>query len=131
MFQIPSIILSIFNSFISVGVSEFMSQPNISITTASISMLLAILGSISLYLNLNFHKIEELELSKSYHHLALNISRQLYIPTHLRKIEQIEFLDECYDTYVNLLQRSSLIKADEAQEQALAKYSPKNIIIKS
>jgi hypothetical protein len=125
MFQVPSIILSIFNSFISVGVTAFISQPDISITTSAISMLLAILGSISLYLNLNTQKIEELELSKAYHHLALNISKELYIPLELRKVEQIEFLNDCYDKYIILLQRSSLIRADEAQEQAIQKFSPK------
>ena len=35
-FQIPTIVLSVFSSFISVGVSDFVSQPTISTTTASI-----------------------------------------------------------------------------------------------
>ena len=131
IFSVPSIILSIFNSFISVGVSEFVKQQNISLISSSISMLLAILGSVSLYLNLNNLKIQELELSKSYHHLALQISKTLYIPVNLRKIEQLDFLNACYDKYVALLQESSLIRADEANENAIAKYSPKNIIIKS
>jgi hypothetical protein len=34
LFDIPIIILSVFSSFISVGISNFVSQPNISITTA-------------------------------------------------------------------------------------------------
>ena len=129
MFSVPSIILSIFNSFISVGVSEFVEQQNVSLISSSISMLLAILGSVSLYLNLNNLKIEELELSKSYHHLALQISKTLYIPVSLRKIEQLDFLNACYDKYVILLQESSLIRANEENENAIAKYSPKNIII--
>ncbi len=45
-FQIPTIVLSVFSSFISVGVSDFVSQPTISTTTASISMAIAILGSV-------------------------------------------------------------------------------------
>ena len=55
LFSIPTIILSVFSSFISVGVSDFISQPNVSLTTASISMLVAILGSIKLYLNLTIN----------------------------------------------------------------------------
>ena len=89
-------------------------------------MLLAILGSVSLYLNLNNLKIEELELSKSYHHLALNISKILFIPVSLRKIEQLDFLNICYDKYVILLQESSLIRADEANEHVIQKFSPKS-----
>jgi len=129
LFSVPSIILSIFNSFISVGVSDFVEQTNISLISSSISMLLAILGSVSLYLNLNNLKIQELELSKSYHHLGLQISKTLFIPVNLRKIDQLDFLNACYDKYVILLQESSLIRADEAQENAIAKYSPKSSII--
>jgi hypothetical protein len=91
-------------------------------------MLLAILGSVSLYLNLNNLKIEELELSKQYHHLALNISKILFIPVSLRKIEQLDFLNICYDKYVILLQESSLIRVDEAQENVIQKFSPKSIL---
>lgn len=126
LFSVPSIILSIFNGFISVGVSEFIEQQNISLINSSISMLLAILGSVSLYLNLNNLKIEELELSKSYHHLALNISKILFIPVSLRKIDQLDFLNICYDKYVILLQESSLIRADEANEHVIQKFSPKS-----
>ncbi len=128
IFSVPSIILSIFNGFISVGVSEFIKQRDISLINSSISMLLAILGSVSLYLNLNNLKIEELELSKSYHHLALNISKTLFIPVSLRKIDQLDFLNICYDKYVILLQESSLIRADEAHENVIQKFSPKSIL---
>jgi hypothetical protein len=129
LFSVPSIILSIFNGFISVGVSEFIEQQNISLINSSISMLLAILGSVSLYLNLNNLKIKELELSKQYHHLALNISKILFIPVSLRKIEQLDFLNICYDKYVILLQESSLIRVDEAQENVIQKFSPKSILL--
>lgn len=130
LFSIPTIILSVFSSFISVGVSDFISQPNVSLTTASISMLVAILGSIKLYLNLTINTAIELEISKEFHILAMDISKMLFVPTILRKTDQIDFLDDIYARYIILLQKSSLIKADQERTQLnnqlnLLKTSPK------
>jgi hypothetical protein len=117
LFDIPIIVLSVFSSFISVGISAFVSQPNISITTASISMMVTILGSIKLYLNLNINTAVELEISKEFLVLGMDISKILFIPTELRKIEQLDFLDDIYGRYIVLLQKSSLIKINEEREQ--------------
>jgi len=124
-FQIPTIVLSIFSSFISVGVSDFVSQPRISITTASISMVIAILGSIRLYLNLTLNVELENELSKEFHILALDISKELFLPVELRKQSQQEFLEAIYGCYVGLLQKSSLIKAEQEITQQKNKLSPR------
>ena len=126
-FQIPTIVLSVFSSFISVGVSDFVNQPTISTTTASISMAIAILGSIRLYLNLTLNVALELELSKEFHILALDISKELFLPIELRKQTQQEFLEAIYGCYVGLLQKSSLIKAEHeiaVQKNRLSPRSP-------
>ena len=112
-FSVPVICLSVFSSFISVGVKDFVTQPIISITTASVSMVIAILGSVKLYLNLTTNTANELEISKEFHILALDISKMLFIPCELSKTDQIEFLNKIYDSYIVLLQKSSLIKAEE------------------
>ena len=117
LFDIPIIILSVFSSFISVGITAFVSQPNISITTACISMGVTILGSIKLYLNLNINTAVELEISKEFLVLGMDISKILFIPSELRKIEQMDFLDDIYGRYIVLLQKSSLIKINEEREQ--------------
>jgi hypothetical protein len=124
-FQIPVIVLSIFSSFVSVGVSDFIAQPTISTTTASISMVIAILGSIRLYLNLTLNVELENELSKEFHILALDISKELFLPVELRKQSQQEFLEAIYGCYVGLLQKSSLIKAEQEITQQKNKLSPR------
>lgn len=126
LFAIPTIVLSIFSSFISVGVSAFIAQPNISLTTSSISMFVAILGSIRLYLNLTLNLELELELSKSFHILALDISKELFLPVELRKQSQLEFLEAIYGVYIGLLQKSSLIKAEQEIAEQKSKLSPKS-----
>lgn len=116
-FSVPVICLSVFSSFVSVGIKDFVSQPVISITTASVSMVIAILGSVKLYLNLTTNTANELEISKEFHILALDISKELFIPEELRKTDQIEFLNKIYDSYIVLLQKSSLIKAEEERSK--------------
>jgi hypothetical protein len=63
----------------------------------------------------------------------MDISKTLFIPTELRKIEQIDFLDDIYGRYINLLQKSSLIKINEREQLNnqlnLLKSSPKTPII--
>ena len=124
-FQIPTIVLSVFSSFISVGVSNCVAQPTISTTTASISMAIAILGSVRLYLNLTLNVALELELSKEFHILALDISKELFLPIELRKQSQQEFLEAIYGCYVGLLQKSSLIKAEHEIAAQKSKLSPR------
>lgn len=128
LFDIPVVIFSVFSSFISVGVSAFISQPVISITTAGVSMAIAILGSIKLYLNLTSNTALELQLSKDFHILALDVSKMLFIPCKLRKMDQIEFLNKVYDTYIDLIQKSSLIKQEEERkmiDQKKINFTPK------
>ena len=124
-FAIPTIVLSVFSSFISVGVSDFVAQETISTTTASISMAIAILGSIRLYLNLTLNVALELELSKEFHVLALDISKELFLPIELRKQSQQEFLEAIYGAYIGLIQKSSLIKAEQEIVAQKNKLSPR------
>jgi hypothetical protein len=88
-------------------------------------MVIAILGSIRLYLNLNLNVELENELSKEFHILALDISKELFLPIELRKQTQSEFLDAVYGCYVGLLQKSSLIKAEQEITQQKNKLSPR------
>lgn len=115
-FDVPIIIFSVFSSFISVGVKDFLDQPTISITTAGISMITTILCSIKLYLNLTSNTASELEISKEFYILALDISKMLFVPVEHRVIDQITFLNTIYNSYIVLLEKSSLIKAEEEQQ---------------
>ena len=126
-FAIPTIVLSVFSSFISVGVSDYVAQEAISTTTASISMAIAILGSVRLYLNLTLNVALELELSKEFHVLALDISKELFLPIELRKQTQSEFLDAVYGAYIGLIQKSSLIRAEQEIVAQKNKLSPRNL----
>ena len=49
-------------------------------------------------------------------YLFSNVAYELP-PTELRKTDQLDFLNKRYDTFIVMLQKSSLIKAEEEQER--------------
>ena len=109
-FDLPVIITSVFSSsFSSFGTNA--TDKNIIIT--SISMFIAILTSIKLYLNLNTNINEEISLSKDYYILSISIFKTL----NLEPVNSIQFLNDCYSTYIKLTEQSTIlhknIKRDE------------------
>jgi hypothetical protein len=116
-FDIPIIILSVLSSSFSVGTGDFLQQSVISLVSCSVSMIVAILSSIKLYLNISTNTNNELDISKEFHLLSLDIQKTLALPVELRKIDQLDFLNKSYDTFIVMLQKSSLIKADEERER--------------
>jgi hypothetical protein len=102
-FDVPIIIFSVFSSsFTSLDVIN--PELNTVITT-SISMLITILSSIKIYLNLSNNINDEIQLSKSYYILSINIFKQLAIRQGDPKI----FLEECFSEYSKLMEQSSVL----------------------
>ena len=102
-FDIPIIIFSVFSaSFTSLDVIE--PSMNIIITT-SISMAITILSSIKLYLNLSNGINDEIQLSKAYYILSINIFKQLSLKQGDAKI----FLEESFNEYSKLTEQSSIL----------------------
>jgi len=116
-FDIPIIILSTLSASFAVGTGDFLDQSYISLINCGVSMTVAILSSIKLYLNISTNKTNELEISKAFYVLSLDIQKTLHLPLELRKVEQLEFLNTIYDSYILLIQKSSLIKANEESEK--------------
>ena len=118
-FDIPIIILSTLSASFAVGTDAFLDQSYISLINCGVSMIVAILSSIKLYLNISTNKTNELEISKAFYVLSLDIQKTLYLPVELRKVEQLEFLNTIYDSYILLIQKSSLIKANEENDKMM------------
>ena len=102
-FDIPIIVFSVFSaSFTSLDVIN--SYYNTIITT-SISMVITILSSIKLYLNLNNNIHDEIQLSKAYYILSINIYKQLTLKQGDPKL----FLEESFSEYSKLMEQSSVL----------------------
>lgn len=116
-FDIPIIVLSVLSASFGVGTKDFLAQSVISLVSCAVSMIVAILSSIKLYLNISTNTTNELDISKEFHLLSLDIQKTLALPTELRKTDQLDFLNKSYDTFTVMLQKSSLIKAEEERDK--------------
>jgi hypothetical protein len=102
-FDLPIIIFSVFSSsFTSLDVIDLRLN---TIITTSISMLITILSSIKLYLNLSNNINDEIQLSKAYYILSINIYKELI----LQKSDAILFLEESFTEYSKLTEQSSIL----------------------
>lgn len=142
-FDLPTIVLSVFSSsFSSLNVID---EVNKNIITTSISMFIAILTSIKLYLNLNNTINDENQISKDYYILSIDIYKMLTLHEDNRNCDAEQYLSECYGKYVKLCEQSTIlyknIKRDEltidvsgfisSGSSISSNDSPKNIIITS
>lgn len=139
-FDLPTIVLSVFSSsFSSLNVID---DQNKNLITTLISMFIAVLTSIKLYLNLSNVINDENSLSKDYYILSIDIYKILNLDEENRNVDAEAFLSECYSKYVKLTEQSTIlyknIKRDEltidvsnfsSNSSFSSNDSPKNILI--
>ena len=123
-FDLPVIVCSVFSSsFASLGAVP--SSESAMITT-SISMFIAILTSMKLYLNLSSNINDEISLSKDFYILSVSIYKMIRLKEEDRKITPLDFLNQSYSAYVKLIETSSLLqhsmKKDELAEVNVSDY---------
>ena len=107
-FDLPTIVLSIFSSSL-MSFNQISTDKKIIVNT-SISMFIAILTSIKLYLNLNSSIQESEILSHQFYLLSINIYKMLELSETNRKCDGNQFLNESYNEYIKLLENSVLLK---------------------
>jgi hypothetical protein len=106
-FDLPIIICSVFSSSFQT-LNAVQPQYATSITTA-ISMFITILSSTKLYLNLASNINTEIDLSKSYYILSINI----YKTMSLKPDEDARaYLDSCFAEYTKLIEQSNILIKD-------------------
>jgi len=128
-FKLPLIILSSITSIASVGLSGYMPQTTISLTTCLLSLTSAILASIELYLGIQKNMEQELIASRNFLLLGYNIYKVLSLKTEHRVEKGRIFLDEIYNEYIKLVENANLIKSKKVKD-ALAEI-PKLYVIPS
>jgi hypothetical protein len=112
-FEIPIIILSTISS--SLGSNEYIPDNDKNSVNLFISMFVTIATSIKLYLNITSNLNTEIQLSRDYYVLSIDIYKNLNLPLESRPEAQ-QYLNECYSQYVKLIEQSTLnnkIKKDE------------------
>ena len=111
-FDVPIIIASVFSSSFS---STGLVNPAYTTTiTTLISMFIAILSSIKLYLNLTNNINTETELSKDYYLLSINIYKMIILQP--SDTNPRLFLDEVFATYSKLIEKSAIIMKNNKKD---------------
>ena len=108
-FRIPTIILSSVASVASVGLTAYVKQENISGIVCLMSLSIGIINSIELYLRIQDNLENELETSKKYYNLSIDLHKILNLSQINREGEPKKVLDTYYKRYVELVEVSNLL----------------------
>lgn len=108
-YRLPVIILSGFNSIISVGTQPYLAQSIISVMTCLIALICSIIGSIELYLSIQKSMELELVVSKEYYLLAVDVYKVLALNREHRPIPAKDYLEKVYTEYRKLKENSNLL----------------------
>jgi hypothetical protein len=108
-FRLPVIVIAGINSVVSVGFQPYAPQGTISAITCLLSLTCGIIGSIELYLAIQQQMESELIASKDYYTLSTRIYAMLILDSENRKIDGMDFFEEIFADYNNLMQSSIII----------------------
>jgi len=108
-FRIPTIILSSVASVASVGLTAYVKQENISGIVCLMSLSIGIINSIELYLRIQDNLENELETSKKYYNLSIDLHKILNLSELNREGDPRKVLDTYYKRYVDLVEESNLL----------------------
>ena len=111
-FRIPIIVLSSITSASSVGLQPVMEQGIISGITCLLAFAIAVLSSTELYLKIQDSMERELNLSKEYYTLGIDIYKCLSTGRQHRTEDARIYLDKKYSEYKALTESSSVLKKD-------------------
>ena len=103
----------------SVGAGKFLKQELVSVATCGVSMVVAILTSIKLYLQLEENIKIELEMSKAFHTLSLELFKTLNLDNSQRNFDGLEYLNKKYAEYIKLVEQSNLLRRNLRKDYLL------------
>ena len=106
-FRLPTIILSAIGSVSSVGLQAYIEQSHISALVCFLSLSVGVLNSIELYLKITDNIENELNNSKAYYTLAIDIEKTTKLDARNRQINAIKYLDAKYSTFQKLTEQSN------------------------
>ena len=118
-FRIPTVIISSIASVSSVGLTAYLSQANISGVVCLMTLSVSILNSIELYMKINETTELELETSKKYYQLSIDVHKVLQLNRINRKISGADALEKFYRDYTELYEASALVSNSYTDKLAL------------
>jgi len=108
-YRIPAIIFSALNVFASVGLQPYIQQGYISLITCGISLISGVIGSIELFNGIQNSLELELNSSKDFYILGIDIFRLLSLKEENRGVDLKAYLEEKYQVYCKLIEQSNIV----------------------
>jgi len=108
-FKVPTIVLSSIGSVSSVGLTAYLDLQHISALTCGLALFVSVLNSIEMFLKINESMEQELEHSKLYYNLSINIQKTLLLDRENRSVDASVYLERTYSEYVKLMEQSNLL----------------------
>jgi hypothetical protein len=108
-FKIPTIVISSIASVASVGLTVYVSQEHISGIVCLLSLTVGIINSIELYLQLQENTERELETSRKYYNLSIDLHKLHNLSSENRSGEPRGILEVFYGRYAEMVHESTLL----------------------
>lgn len=108
-FRIPTIILSSVASVSAVGLQNYISQAHINGIVCLLGLSVSVVNSIELFLKLQETLEIELNCSKEFYNLSIDIRKTLLLDRENRQLAGQTYLEKRYNDYVKLQEQSNLI----------------------
>jgi len=108
-FRIPTIILSSVASVSAVGLQNYISQSHINGIVCLLGLSVSVVNSIELFLKLQETLEMELNCSKEFYNLSIDIRKTLLLDRENRQLAGQTYLEKRYNDYVKLQEQSNLI----------------------
>ena len=108
-FKIPTIILSSCSAVSAVGLQNYIGQQHISGIVCLLGLTISIINSIELFLKLQETLEMELNCSKEFYNLSIDIKKTLLLDANNRQLGGSIYLDKKYNDYIKLQEQSNLI----------------------
>lgn len=111
-FKIPTIILSAIGSVSSVGLQNYLHQNHISAITCGLSLIVGIINSVELFLKITDQLEIELQNSKEFYKLSIDIEKTLKLNRENRTETSAVYLEKKYSHYIKLIEQGNLVSGN-------------------
>jgi len=108
-FRVPLLLLSGINSVFSIGLNNYIDQKTVSLICCLISLITGIITSIELYLGIETSMANELDASRDFYLLSIDIFKTLNLKRENRSVDGNVYLESCLSKYSKLFENSNVL----------------------
>lgn len=108
-FRVPLLLLSGINSVFSIGLNNYIDQKTVSLICCLISLITGIITSIELYLGIETSMANELDASRDFYLLSIDIYKTLQLKRENRSVDGNVYLESCLSKYSKLFENSNVL----------------------